>query len=325
MPIPERQLETWAKYHSTDKAQYTHKLIREAIRNYDYSRNYDFEDYLQGSYKSNTNIWADTDVDIVVQLNSEFQSNINNLIFEQRKTYVRAYRSKILSNIYKTTEDILNDFREDIIKALRNKFGYFKVKIGNKSVKVLPDDSGNRYKADVVIALQYRLYVQTRRKNTTFDPETGLYYYEGIWFRTSSSEEIINFPKLHLKNGSDKNQKTNGKFKPVVRIFKNMRNKAIELGYLPSKEIAPSYFIQCLLYNVPDNVFLGSFQEIVYKILNWLSDALYDYDDYTIERNFRSQNEIVPLFGQKNDKDKWNIHHARIFLNALIKMWNEWK
>ncbi len=322
MPIPESQLETWAKYQSTDKAKYTHEVIRKAIRKYNYSRNYDFKDYLQGSYASDTNIYADTDVDIVVQLNSEFQSNISNLIPEQRETYVGAYRYKILSNIYKTTKDILNNFREDIVNALRNKFGYSKVKIENKSVKVLPDNSGNRYKADIVIALQYRLYVPTRKKNTNKDELTGLYYYEGIWFKTSSNDEIINFPKLHLKNGSCKNQRTNGKFKPVVRIFKNMRNKALEPGYLPSKEIAPSYFIQCLLYNVPDNVFFGSFQETVLKIFNWFSDALYDYDDYTIERNFISQNEIVPLFGQGNDK--WNIHHARIFLNALIKMWNEW-
>jgi len=54
MPIPETQLETWAKPQQTQKAQYTHKVIREAIRNYDYSRDYNFEDYLQGSYASHT-------------------------------------------------------------------------------------------------------------------------------------------------------------------------------------------------------------------------------------------------------------------------------
>ncbi len=299
MPIPESQLERWAKYHSTDKAKYTHKVIKEALGN-----STKFTSYLHGSYASDTNIWADTDVDIVVQLNSVFVSN-----FTSKQQKINAsYR--------------LSKFKSEIISTLQKKLGVHKIKIGNKSVKVLPDDSGNRYKADVVIALQYRLYVPTRGKNTTLDPNTGLHYYEGIWFKASSGEEIINYPKLHLENGSDKNQKTYSKFKPVVRIFKNMRNKAIELGYLPSKEIAPSYFIQCLLYNVTDDVFFGNFKETVPKILNWLSDALYDYDDYTIERNFISQNEIVPLFGQGNDK--WNIHHARIFLNALIKMWNEW-
>ncbi len=313
MPIPESQLERWAKPQQTQKAQYTHKVIREAIRNYDYSRKYDFEDYLQGSYASHTNIYADPDVDIVVQLNSVFRRDISNLTYEQQEVY---------NSVYTTASYGLSEFKPEVISALRKKFGYSKVESGKKSVKVHPDDSGNRYKADVVIALQYRLYVPTRGKNTTLDPNTGLHYYEGIWFKASSGEEIINYPKLHLENGSDKNQKTYSKFKPVVRIFKNMRNKAIELGYLPSKEIAPSYFIQCLLYNVTDDVFFGNFKETVPKILNWLSDALYDYDDYTIERNFISQNEIVPLFGQGNDK--WNIHHARIFLNGLIKMWNEW-
>ena len=313
MPIPENQLEIWAKYHSTNKAQYTHKVIRKAIRTYNYSRNYDFEDYLQGSYASHTNIYADTDVDIVVQLNSVFRWN---------GAYLSAQQRRVINETYPTATYSLVDFKSEVISALRDKFGYFKVEIGNKSVKVLPDDSANRYKADVVIALQYRLYVPTRRKNTKKDELTRLYYYEGIWFSTEIGEEIINYPKLHLSNGLDKNQKTNGKFKPVVRIFKNMRNKAIELGYLPSKEIAASYFIQCLLYNVPEDIYTSyrSYQDTVENILNYLHKELTDDESY---KHFVSQNEIVPLFGSGNDK--WNINLARLFLKAMINMWDNWK
>ena len=65
MAISESQLEIWAKPQKTKKAQYTHSVIRKAIRNYDFSRDYNFEDYLQGSYASHTNIYADTDIDIV--------------------------------------------------------------------------------------------------------------------------------------------------------------------------------------------------------------------------------------------------------------------
>lgn len=77
MAIPESQLEIWARWHQTKKAKNTHERIRNVIRTYKYTRDYDFEDYLQGSYKNNTNIWADTDVDIVVQLNSVFKRNIS--------------------------------------------------------------------------------------------------------------------------------------------------------------------------------------------------------------------------------------------------------
>ena len=310
MPIPESQLERWAEPQQTRKAQYTHKVIREAIKNYDYSRKYEFEDYLQGSYANHTNIWADTDVDIVVQLNSVFRSDISNLTSDQQEIY---------NSVYTTASYGLSEFKPEVISALREKFGYFKVETGNKSVKVLPDDSGNRYKADIVIALQYRLYVPTRGKNTTFDSKTGLYYYEGIWFKASSGEEIINYPKLHLKNGADKNQRTNSKFKPIVRIFKNMRNTAYDKGYLYDKNLAPSYFVQCLLYNVPNEIYMSnSYQEIIEKLLSWLIEA---YDE-GIFSDFVSQNGIVPLFG--SGSDKWNEQDAIDFLTALTEMWDEW-
>lgn len=193
------------------------------------------------------------------------------------------------------------------------------MKIGNKSVKILSDDNVNMYNADVIICQQYRLYVPSRRKNATKDKLTGLYYYEGIWFKTSYGEAIINYPKLHYQNGVEKHQATDQKFKPVVRIFKNMRNKAVEKGYLLHESAAPSYFVQCLLYNIPDYIFSSSYREIVESILNWLSESLYDVDIY---RNFVSQNEIVPLFGEGSDK--WNIYDARKFVNSLIRMWNEW-
>jgi len=241
-------------------------------------------------------------------------------MFRWSGAYLSAQQQRVINETYPTATYSLGNFKSEVISALRDKFGYFKVETGNKSVKVLPDDSGNRYKADVVIALQYRLYVPTENRNTKRDDFTGLYYYEGIWFRTASGEEIINYPKLHLRNGSDKNQKTNGKFKPIVGIFKNMRNKALELKYLPNKEIAPSYFIQCLLYNVPDYIFYGSYQEIVVSILNYLHEKLNDNENY---KRFVSQNDIVPLFG--SGSDKWDITNARTFIDSLIDMWNNWR
>ena len=311
MAIPEFQLSRWARYIQTDKAKNTHTNIRDSIRNYEYSRDYDFEDYLQGSYRNGTNIWADTDVDIVIQLNSVFRRDISMLTQDQQEYYKSYYSSASYG---------LDDFKEEIIEALNKQFGYGRIRIGNKSVKVLSDNSGNMYDADVVICQQYRLYVPTKRKNTEKDA-IGLYYYEGIYFRTAHGEEVINYPKVHYQNGVEKHQNTGQKFKPVVRIFKNMRNTAVDKAYLSDKNIAPSYFIQCLLYNIPDNIFSGSsYQEIVVNILEWLSQAFYDQNSY---ENFVSQNEIVPLFG--SGTDKWNINDAMDFINALIEMWNEWK
>ena len=310
MSIPESQLETWAKYHQTNKAKYTHERVRNIINNYDYSQYYNFEDYLQGSYRNHTNIHADTDVDIVIQLNSIFRGNTSLLTKEQTDEYDEHYSSASYS---------LEDFKNEVIKALCNGFGYNRIEIGNKSIKVLADNSGNMYNADVVVAMEYRLYVPDERENTEKD-SIGLHYFEGILFTTYSGEEIINYPKLHYKNGNKKQENTNGLFKPIVRIFKNMRNNANEKWYLVKKDIAPSYFIQCLLYNVPNYIFDGSYQEIIENILNYLNEELNNEESY---KRFISQNEIVPLFG--SESDKWDITNARIFIDALIKMWNNWE
>ena len=305
MPIPENQLETWAKYHQTDKAKYTHEKVRNVINDYYYSKDYDFEDYLQGSYRNHTNIYADTDVDIVIQLNSIFRGNISELIEKLTEEY---------NNYYSSASYSLENFKDEVVNALYDSFGYSRTEIGNKSIKILADNSGSMYNADVIVAMQYRLYVPDKRKNTKKDG-LGLYYYEGILFNTSSGEEIINYPKLHYKNGKEKQENTNGLFKPIVRIFKNMRNTAQKKGYLWDKNIAPSYFIQCLLYNVPNYIFDGGYKIIIEDILYWLNN--------NINNDFISQNEIVPLFG--SGSDKWDITKSRIFIDALIKMWNNWE
>jgi hypothetical protein len=311
MAIPERQLETWANFHSTEKAKYTHEVIRRAIRSYSFSRDYKFDDYLQGSYKNKTNIYADTDVDIVIQLNSIFVADISRLNEEQQAFFEICYPEASYG---------LEDFKKEVLQALYNKFGYERVEIGNKAIKILKDNYGKTCDADVVVALQYRLYVPSNYENAKQD-EIGLYYYEGIWFKTLL-EEIVNFPKLHYENGKNKNQKTEQKFKRLVRIFKNMRNKAIEDWYIVNKKIAPSYFIECLLYNVPDSIYIAcsSYQELLENVMYYLETALDNEEAYS---RFTSQNEIVPLFGTSSDK--WNVEIARAFIKALRLMWDSWR
>lgn len=51
--------------------------IKNALDSYaGWPDNTDFEVFPQGSYKNNTNIHTDSDVDVVVQLNSTFRSNL---------------------------------------------------------------------------------------------------------------------------------------------------------------------------------------------------------------------------------------------------------
>jgi len=77
MGIPESQLAIWSHQGAVTTAKATHESIRNALDSYRWTDGVDFEVYLQGSYKNNTNIRGDMDVDVVVQLNSSFYSNLS--------------------------------------------------------------------------------------------------------------------------------------------------------------------------------------------------------------------------------------------------------
>ena len=135
-------------------------------------------------------------------------------------------------------------------KALRKKFPG-KVQLGGgKALKVVTGP-GNMT-ADVLPALLHKKY-------TYFNSVMDERFEPGVKFADSSGKMTLNFPKLHIANGEQKNcqDRTDGRYKPSVRIFKNARNTATERGLLVDGA-APSYFVECLLYNVLDVCFTAS-------------------------------------------------------------------
>ena len=114
------------------------------------------------------------------------------------------------------------------MKAMRARFGKA-VKSGRKSIKVpkgeIPAD------ADLVVTLSHRERI-------------GFYLPdEGRW--------VVSFPEQHHQRGLKKEKATDKQFKRTIRMFKAARNQLVSKRVL-TKEDAPSYFIECLLYNVPD-------------------------------------------------------------------------
>ena len=221
MAIPESQLETWAKQGATVTAKSTADSIKNALDSYDdWPDDADFEVFLQGSYKNNTNIRGDSDVDVVVQLNSTFRSNLT----EEEKRLLG------ISEAYYKWQD----FRNDVIKALCEYYGTTSIQEGRKSIKV--SRSNGRLPADVVVCIEYRKYNSDLSK-----------FYKGMTFWVpSESRWIINYPKSHYNNGVNKNQNTSLWYKRAVRMLKNSR------GYI-SGDSTPSYFLECMIYNVPNS------------------------------------------------------------------------
>ena len=298
MPIPESQLETWSHQGAVTTAKQTHESIRNALNSHKWPTGVNFEVYLQGSYKNTTNIRGDSDVDIVAQLYSTFESDLSELTDSQQ----------ILHKLTHPPSTYLwRNFRSDVIVALRNYYGYSAVDdTGNKSLKVA--EGSNRLPADVVVCIQYRKYKH-------FVNQSNPNYVEGMVFYTlRENRRVINFPKVHYQNGTEKNGRTSSRYKPTIRIFKNARTHLVKQGAI-SKELAPSYFLECLLYNVPDEKFTSNCQNTFGNVVNWLLE--------TNMSSFVCQNEQVYLFG--NTPEQWSSSNALSLLQAYVDLWNSWK
>jgi len=224
MAISESQLDTWSKQGSVTQSQATYATVRTCLEASDApyaGRSKSI--FLQGSYGNDTNIYADSDVDVVIVTDSVFYHGSDDLT-PAEKTAINA----VLKGGGGYTYD---DFKKDVLTQLTKKFGNA-VKPGKKAIFIKGE--GNRRDTDVLPAVAYRRYTRFR----TYDDSD---YYEGITFWTTAGVQIINYPKYHSANATSKHQNTNGWYKPTVRIFKNMRNSMIVKGYL-AEGVAPSYF-----------------------------------------------------------------------------------
>jgi len=300
MSILESQLSTWANQGATISSAKTYNSIKKCIEGNYWEKDVDFDIYLQGSYRNTTNIRGDSDVDVVVEFSSVFYSNKYELPQEQ----LREHKDYYLDGKYS-----LDVFKEAVIKRLQDHYGERFIKVGNKSIKVLANSG--RLDCDVVCCAEYRKYRSFSKSNITD-------YTKGIVFWTNeNNERIVNFPKLHFDNGARKNQSSNSNYKSSIRIIKNMKSKIVSNGAIDSS-IAPSYFIECLMYNMSNENFQKSSNYLrVLAILNTFNN----YSDSELE-DLICQNGQSHLFG--NLDQQWNKVDYKTFITELIKLWNEY-
>lgn len=302
MNIPESQLEAWSNLGATTTAKSTHESIRSAVESHQFPTGVRFEIFLQGSYRNSTNIRGDSDVDLVVLLVSSWYSDTSRLTPGEKTQYDRDH---------KTSEYKLHQFKADVLSALRNQFGASTVIEKEKCLHV--EATGSRLAADVVVAVQHREF-------TTYRSHSDQAFVEGIKFQTAVGRRwIINYPKPHYDNGVAKNSDSNtlGRYKPTVRVLKNLRTYLYDHGLIEN-DLAPSYFVECLLYNVPDELFASTYQETVEGILDWFIQLA----NAGRLADFTCQNEQMLLFG--TTPEQWPLESAHHFLTAVVQLWNNW-
>ena len=185
----------------------------------------------------------------------------------------------------------LGQLKYDLYDAIEG-FHNFHFELGKKTIKYL--GSPKYSPVDILPCIHY----------------TNRYGDSGIAFYDHSRNTVIfNYPKQHRENGMEKNKRTYGSYKKTVRVFKNLRDCLVDEGKIGAS-VAPSYFLECLLYNVPDYHYKEYVPDSFLVVLEWL------ISNKGNAHNFRCQNEIQYLFRTPNG---WNLGDCYIFLDAIQK------
>jgi hypothetical protein len=296
VPIPESQLETWSHQGSITQSSSTYNAIKNALEasGTPYAgKNYQV--FLQGSYGNDTNIYSESDVDIIIRLDECWQSDLEALSATEKTAYQNTFPDATYGHM---------DFKRDVLATLSSKYGG-DVKTGDKAIAI--GANGGRRKADVVAAIQFRRYYK-------FNGTNDQSYDEGICFYNSKNSQIANYPKQHSLNLTAKHQASSEQLKPVVRILKNLRGKLVADGSLGAG-IAPSYYLEGLLYNVPPDKFTSRFQDCFVNALSWIQQE-------ADKNKLLCANEQYYLL-RDNANTCWAPANCEAFLSAAIKFWNE--
>ena len=177
------------------------------------------------------------------------------------------------------------------------------MKAGKKAIFI--PGNGSRRDADVLVCTRHLRY-------TSYPAGDAPVYRDGICFWTSDRVKIVNYPKQHLENCASKNQATSTRFKSNVRVLKNWRNRMIKEGYL-EEGVAPSYFIEGMLWNVPNQNFVSSYQQTYLNCHAWLNAC--DTAKLFCANGYH-------FLIHENAKVCWNKKDFDKFRAALVRYWN---
>jgi hypothetical protein len=220
----------WAKGPSdteSERCENSVRAIKKAIEQSDALRDRNIEVFLQGSYRNRVNVRQDSDVDVGILCRDTF--------FYQLPDGKVAEDLNITPATYHYSE-----FKNDVHQALIDYFGHDAIIRGNKAFDI--QTNTYRVEADIAPFFEYRYYLQNGN------------YAEGVKLISDSVVEVENYPEQHYTNGVSKNSETQKKYKRVVRILKNLKNKMDDEGYATAKKV-PGFFLECLCFNVPNDDF----------------------------------------------------------------------
>lgn len=245
--------------------------------------------FSQGSYRNNTNVRHDSDVDICVLCKDVFYYDL------PKDNTITKQAADIREASYEYSA-----FKNEVETALVRKFGRDMVKRGNKAFDI--HENSYRVDADAVTCFGYREYYR--------DIYGQIKFREGTQLHPDKGGIIQNWPEQHYRNGVDKNSATSTRFKSMVRIIKRLRNEMEENGFQESKS-APSFLIESLVWNTPNNHFGNS--EYIADIRNILAHTFNETINVEKCREWTEINGIKYLF---HSTQPWMLQKVHSFLSA---------
>ena len=286
--ITEATLSTWTAPSSDtekDKQDRAERMIRQAIDEHIPFKACSLKVYAKGSYANNTNVRSDSDVDIAVECTDA-------LYWEEEE---KGNRRQVSAGPYKGIWTPAK-LRAELVLAMQKKFPNQVDTSGVTAIQINANTA--RVNADVVPCFSYRYYMEN-------------YHRDGTKIFKTNGISIANYPLQQIRNGRDKNNRTNYNYKKCVRILKRIENAMAQESKF--KEL-PSYFIECLAYNCPDYIFKRSTWTLMLReILSYIYHSL--EDEPNIDR-WLEVNECFYLF---HTQQKWTRQDGRAFAHAA---WN---
>ncbi|HET7313935.1 nucleotidyltransferase [Salinisphaera sp.] len=226
----EEQLTRWTSPSSDteqDKQERTERMIRQAVDAHTTFNNCDLKIYAKGSYANNTNVRADSDVDIAVECTEV-------LYWEEAEQGLHPPGNKY-EGVWTPTK-----LRSELLASLKAKFGENVDSSGSTAIQI--NSGSSRVDADVVPCFSYKYYLQNEVR-----PGTKI-------FKTDGSS-LVNYPVQQLDYGIAKNKRTGYSYKRGARLLKRIENVMAEGDEF--REL-PSFFVECLAYNCLDTIFARS-------------------------------------------------------------------
>lgn len=288
-----------------ERAAATHNQIREYLVSDSALQKYKISTYLQGSYHNSTNVRGESDVDMGSLTREVFYHETAWL--PKTAGYVEGRRVSSLREAVDESIDKMSrgaftfkEYRADVLASLRRKYGTDVVD-GNKAIAV--NGNTSRLDADVLACTVFRQY-DNRGEEVT--------YHTGIMFMDKANARHVNFPDQHYNNLAAKDQRNGNRVKGCVRILKRVRNELEDAGQWNRKR-SPSYYLEGLVWNVPDRHFQGNYDTVLPAVLKFLWNDLTEKKANGELGTYGQANNIIRLFGEQF----WNVDDALAFIEAI--------